>query len=129
MGQMFTKMIETMIANTIATEANTIWTMLLTVIPKPFGFAGGGSPPVGVPSWVGEKGPELFIPKESGYIVPNHMLTSSSAAPSISHSNRTSYGVHTNNFQIYGADNPREVARAVAEYLKSTSASFGPYSR
>lgn len=41
---------------------------------KLLGFANGGSPPVGVPSIVGERGPELFIPKASGTIVPNHKL-------------------------------------------------------
>lgn len=34
------------------------------------GFAQGGNPPVGVPSMVGEKGPELFIPKTAGTILP-----------------------------------------------------------
>lgn len=38
------------------------------------GFANGGVPPIGVPSIVGERGPELFIPKQSGTIVPNHKL-------------------------------------------------------
>lgn len=38
------------------------------------GFANGGNPPVGVPSWVGERGPELFVPKTAGTIVPNHAL-------------------------------------------------------
>lgn len=37
-------------------------------------FADGGSPPVGVPSIVGERGPEMFIPKSAGTVVPNHML-------------------------------------------------------
>lgn len=35
------------------------------------GFAGGGSPPVGVPSLVGERGPELFVPRVPGTIIPN----------------------------------------------------------
>ncbi|MDF1720510.1 MAG: hypothetical protein P1U65_07545 [Minwuia sp.] len=35
-------------------------------------FAGGGDPPVGMPSIVGERGPELFIPKIPGTIIPNH---------------------------------------------------------
>ena len=39
-----------------------------------FGFAEGGSPPVGVPSIVGEKGPELFIPREQGTVIPNSAL-------------------------------------------------------
>lgn len=43
-------------------------------ISKIFGFADGGSPPVGVPSMVGERGPELFVPRTAGTIVPNHAL-------------------------------------------------------
>lgn len=39
------------------------------------GFADGGSPPVGVPSIVGERGPELFIPKTSGTIIPNNKMS------------------------------------------------------
>ena len=35
------------------------------------GFANGGRPPVGKPSIVGERGPELFVPSTSGTIVPN----------------------------------------------------------
>ena len=37
-------------------------------------FADGGRPPVGKPSIVGERGPELFVPSSSGTIVPNYML-------------------------------------------------------
>lgn len=36
---------------------------------KLLGFASGGKPPVGVPSLVGERGPELFVPDISGRIV------------------------------------------------------------
>ena len=43
-------------------------------IGKLFGFANGGNPAVGVPSIVGEKGPELFIPRNAGTIVPNSAL-------------------------------------------------------
>ncbi|WP_170112619.1 tape measure protein [Sphingomonas fennica] len=38
------------------------------------GFADGGSPPVGKASLVGERGPELFVPRVPGVVVPNHML-------------------------------------------------------
>ncbi len=41
---------------------------------KFFGFADGGRPPVGRPSVVGEKGPELFVPDRSGTIIPNNAL-------------------------------------------------------
>lgn len=43
-----------------------------------FEFAGGGTPPVGRPSLVGERGPELFVPKVAGTIVPNNKLGGSS---------------------------------------------------
>lgn len=39
-------------------------------------FADGGDPPVGVPSLVGERGAELFIPKQAGTIIPNNQLSS-----------------------------------------------------
>lgn len=38
------------------------------------GFAMGGRPPVGTPSLVGERGPELFMPDTSGTIIPNNRL-------------------------------------------------------
>jgi len=38
------------------------------------GFANGGRPPVGRPSIVGEKGPELFVPDRGGTIIPNNQL-------------------------------------------------------
>ena len=38
------------------------------------GFAAGGRPPVGKPSIVGEKGPELFVPSTAGTIIPNDKL-------------------------------------------------------
>lgn len=47
---------------------------LLGGIGKLFGFANGGNPPVGQPSIVGERGPELFVPQSAGKIVPNHAL-------------------------------------------------------
>jgi phage-related minor tail protein len=38
------------------------------------GFADGGDPPVNQVSVVGERGPELFIPKTAGTIIPNNAL-------------------------------------------------------
>jgi len=37
-------------------------------------FADGGRPPVGKVSVVGERGPELFVPKVSGTIIPNNSM-------------------------------------------------------
>ena len=55
-------------------------TILGGIAPGIFGslpmlnFASGGRPPTGRPSLVGEKGPELFVPKRSGTIIPNDKL-------------------------------------------------------
>ncbi|CAB5187279.1 Bacteriophage lambda, GpH, tail tape measure, C-terminal [uncultured Caudovirales phage] len=38
------------------------------------GYADGGSPAVNSPSIVGERGPELFVPRTAGTIIPNHAL-------------------------------------------------------
>ena len=46
-------------------------------------FANGGRPPVGKPSIVGEKGPELFVPSSSGRIVPNHELGKGGGSTSV----------------------------------------------
>ncbi len=37
-------------------------------------FANGGNPPVGRASIVGEKGPELFVPRSAGTIIPNNAM-------------------------------------------------------
>jgi lambda family phage tail tape measure protein len=42
-----------------------------------FKFADGGDPPVGVPSIVGERGKELFIPRQPGTIISNEQLRAS----------------------------------------------------
>ncbi|MBR8344649.1 phage tail tape measure protein [Burkholderia ambifaria] len=52
-------------------------------------LAGGGPADGGTPYLVGEKGPELFIPKQSGRVVPNHELSAgrpSGAAGNVSSS-------------------------------------------
>jgi hypothetical protein len=51
-----------------------IFGSLFKGIGKIFGFAEGGSPPVNRPSIVGEAGPELFVPKTAGTVLPNDML-------------------------------------------------------
>ena len=48
------------------------------------GFAAGGRPPVGKPAIVGEKGPELFVPRQAGTIIPNHQLGGGGGSVNIS---------------------------------------------
>jgi hypothetical protein len=51
---------------------------IISAIGSLFGgfFANGGQPPVGKTSVVGERGPELFVPKVAGTIIPNDQLRS-----------------------------------------------------
>lgn len=51
------------------------WLELLKGLPLIGGlFAEGGRPPLGVPSIVGERGPELFVPDVAGTIIPNRAI-------------------------------------------------------
>lgn len=45
---------------------------LLGGIGKIFGFANGGNPAIGKPIITGENGPELWIPRNAGTIIPNN---------------------------------------------------------
>ena len=38
------------------------------------GFANGGRPPVGQASLVGARGPEIFVPRTAGTIIPNNQI-------------------------------------------------------
>ena len=46
-------------------------------------FAAGGRPPVGRPSIVGERGPEIFVPNTAGTIVPNHAIGSTNVVVNV----------------------------------------------
>lgn len=46
----------------------------MAMVNKIRGFEKGGRPPMGVPSIVGERGAELFVPDQAGTIVPNNQL-------------------------------------------------------
>jgi hypothetical protein len=45
-----------------------------TMVGLPPGRASGGPVMAGMPYTVGEQGPEMFVPRENGYIVPNDMM-------------------------------------------------------
>jgi hypothetical protein len=42
--------------------------------PVPAGFANGGTPSLNRAAIVGEKGPELFVPRQNGTVVPNNKM-------------------------------------------------------
>lgn len=49
---------------------------VLSGVPSGMAMADGGTPPVGLATLVGERGPELFVPKSSGTVIPNNQLSS-----------------------------------------------------
>lgn len=109
---------------TISTDAQTIATWALVAIQtvKAFlGFADGGRPPVGVPSMVGERGPELFIPDQAGRIIPAGQFGGSGLhmPGGVSSSSSNSVGSVQFNFNAHGVNDPRELTRQVAHFLKS----------
>lgn len=46
----------------------------LNVLPGDMTFADGGQPPINKPAIVGEHGPELFVPRTAGTIIPTQQL-------------------------------------------------------
>ncbi len=70
-------------------------------------MAGGGDPPVGKATVVGERGPELFVPKQAGTIVPNGSLGGSQSVTNI-----------TNNHYNVNAVDAKSVAQLFAENRK-----------
>jgi lambda family phage tail tape measure protein len=64
--------------------------------------AGGG--PISGPTLVGERGPEIFVPNQSGYIVPNDKLGSAmGSAPTIQYSPVYHIGSGVNRAQVIAA--------------------------
>jgi len=76
------------------------------------GFAEGGDPPVGKASIVGENGPELFVPKTPGTIVPNGAMGGGASGAS------TPNVTHNYNYNINAIDQ-RSVAQFFAENRKT----------
>jgi hypothetical protein len=83
-------------------------------------FADGGDPPTGRVSIVGEQGPELFVPKSSGTIIPNGKLGGSTIV---------------NNFDFRGAQDDIErkvqlaVQRGMAQSVKASVAASVEYQK
>lgn len=85
---------------------------ILGAIGSLFGFAEGGQPPVGKASIVGENGPELFVPKTAGTIVPNNKLSG------IGGGQTTNVTNVTNNHYTVNAVDAKSVAQLFAENRK-----------
>ena len=76
LGEAAKSILNDLSTNLIKLGVNTLFSKIpgFGGLPTLLPFANGGRPPVGKPSLVGEKGPELFVPKRSGTIIPNDKL-------------------------------------------------------
>ena len=76
------------------------------------GFANGGRPPVGRPSVVGEKGPELFVPSTAGTVIPNSSLGGTT--------NNIVVNVDASGSQVEGdEDSGKQLGRLIAVAIQS----------
>lgn len=125
------------IAQTIATNLNTLWLAIKAV----FGFADGGSPPVGIASLVGERGPELFVPRQAGVVIPNHMIkgyadggglshmpSAGGSRSSVMHTSVFSGDMHFHAHGVSPQQHAQMMIREVPKALKSRGAGWSPYS-
>jgi len=72
----------------------------------PGGFAEGGRPPLGLPSWVGERGRELFVPDVPGTIIPHGASMRLSRMAANNNDRGGTYNIH-----VSGAMNDRDARR------------------
>jgi phage-related minor tail protein len=86
---------------------------IFSAIGSLFGFANGGNPPINKPSIVGEKGPELFVPKTAGTIIPNGGGGGAGGGSGMAPINNI-----TNNYNISAIDS-KSVAQFFAENRKT----------
>jgi len=83
-------------------RANPYQPAAMTGVP---GYADGGSPAVGQASIVGERGPELFVPRTAGSIIPNHALAGMGGTTMVT--NNYINAIDTKSFEerLYGSSN------------------------
>ena len=87
-----------------------------------FGLAKGGPAKAGQPYIVGEEGPELFVPKQSGTVMPNHMLGNMAGGPAFqggTSQNITINAVDTQSFQQALARDPEFLFAVTQQGAKS----------
>lgn len=85
-------------------------------------FANGGDPPVNRPSIVGERGPELFVPRTAGTIIPNHALSNMGGTTNVT--NNYINAIDTKSFEdrLLGSSN---TIWAANQYANKSLASNG----
>lgn len=120
-----------------ALVANTTATLIQVGL---LGFADGGSPPVGRASLIGERGPELFVPRQAGVVIPNHMIKGYADGGGLQYmpgaggvsSAQSSVSVGSIHNHFHGVQGAHAIAQAAAKgipkVLKSRGAGWSPYS-
>lgn len=83
-------------------------------------FAGGGEPPMGKISVVGENGPELFIPKQPGTIVPNGDIGVTGGGGSVQHITYNIQATDAASFKAQLARDPSFLHAVVEQGRRST---------
>lgn len=86
-------------------------------------FADGGDPPVGKVSVVGERGPELFVPKTAGTIIPNHLLGGSGGTTNVTNNYINAIDAKSFEERLLGSSNAIWAANQYAN--KNLATSFG----
>ena len=87
------------------------------------GFADGGDPPVGRPSIVGERGPELFVPKTAGTIIPNNQISNIGSTSNVTNNYINAIDVKSFEDRLLGSSNTIWAANQYAN--KNLSTNFG----
>ena len=85
------------------------------------GYADGGEPTVGRPSIVGERGPELFVPRTTGTIIPNHALSNMGSTTNVT--NNYINAIDTKSFEdrLLGSSNTIWAANQYANKSLATN--------
>ena len=137
LGTVFSKAIEEMVVaitgNTIATNINTLWTQLQTLVSKiPF-LAGGGDVSAGHPVVVGDGGrSEVFVPDTAGHVFPStseYLKANRISGGQPRPSSGSNYGGHTFNVtqHIYETQDAQESGRQFTSFLKAMIPSAAVY--
>jgi phage-related minor tail protein len=87
------------------------------------GYADGGDPPVGQPSIVGERGPEIFVPKTAGTIIPNNQISNMGSTTNVTNNYINAIDVKSFEDRLLGSSNTIWAANQYAN--KNLSTNFG----
>jgi len=87
------------------------------------GYADGGDPPVGQPSIVGERGPEIFVPKTAGTIIPNNQISNMGSTTNVTNNYINAIDVKSFEDRLLGSSNAIWAANAYAN--KNLATNFG----